>query len=456
MSSLVRLFDRLSPRALHWLRWAGIVTLVALLQRIGLYLIYGPVSYNDTGSYRRLAEAILAGWDRYDGTRVPGYPIFLAVFGSDRGVYAVQLIIGLLTTLLFFYIGWRLSGRAWFGALAALAHTLNLQQLFFEADLLSETLTTFLIASVLAGMIWLLAEREHQSASSPPWGVLLVAGLVGLAGGLAALTRPLFVFLPLWAAFCLLILRPARRGVRWGAALTTGLVGMALVGAWVTYMHQHLNRWALTTMTGYHLVQHTGIFFEYVPDEYAAIRDTFLQYRDQRIAETGSPGNAIWDAIPALTQASGLSFFDLSDQLARISIQLILRHPLLYLKNVAEGWVWFWKAPVYWSAEALGPTWLAKPAAALIAVERGLLVIANLALVGGSLVLALAWKRVPRALKMNAFLWSSLSFIWLTSIAQTLLDHGDNPRFLVPVQTLVVVMVLWWGLQAVLALRKEK
>jgi len=33
------------------------------------------------------------------------------------------------------------------------------------------------------------------------------------------------------------------------------------------------------------------------------------------------------------------------------------------------------------------------------------------------------------------------------SILQTLLDHGDNPRFLVPLQSLVVLWVLWFGWQ---------
>jgi hypothetical protein len=37
--------------------------------------------------------------------------------------------------------------------------------------------------------------------------------------------------------------------------------------------------------------------------------------------------------------------------------------------------------------------------------------------------------------------------IWMISILQTLLDHGDNPRFLVPLQVLVLYLVvrsLWF------------
>ena len=443
MSRATLFFQRIQVRT-----WAEIVLLAALVERLVLFLVYQPVGYNDTGSYRRLAQAILDGWGRYDGTRLPGYPIFLALLGADRNVYLAQLVLGLLTTLLVFYIGWRLSGRGWFGALLALAHSLNLQQLFFEADLLTETLSTFFLVLAVAAMLWLLAEGER-----PLWQALLAGGLVGAASALSGLTRPLFVFMPVWAAFCLLVLWRARLRLRWGAALAAGLLGLALIGTWVAYMHQHVHRWTLSTMTGYHLVQHTGAFFEYVPDQYSAIRDTYLQYRAQRIAATGSPGNAIWDAIPALEKASGLSFYDLSDTLARISIQLILHHPLLYLKSVAVGWVWGWKAAVYWSADAFNPAWLAKPMPVMILAERCLLVAANLAFILGSL--ALVWKKVRGWLKMDAFLWFSLSFVWLTSIAQTMLDHGDNPRFLVPVQTLVVMVVLYWGLRIYLILRNK-
>ena len=124
-------------------------------------------------------------------------------------------------------------------------------------------------------------------------------------------------------------------------------------------MHKNFNEWSLTTMTGYHLVQHTGSFFEYVPDEYASLRDTYIKYRDTHIAEFGTQTNAIWDAIPEMSQVSGYSFYALSRVLTRISIQLILKHPLLYIKNALSGWWMFWRVPFYWSADALRYSWMA-------------------------------------------------------------------------------------------------
>ncbi|MDP3186220.1 MAG: hypothetical protein Q8M58_13210, partial [Anaerolineales bacterium] len=84
----------------------------------------------------------------------------------------------------------------------------------------------------------------------------------------------------------------------------------------------------------------------------------------------------------------------------------------------------------------------------------------NLAFIFGSLTLicrvGASQKKIRQTLKMDAFLWFTASTIWLTSILQTLLDHGDNPRFLVPVQSLVVFLVLWWGLQITRRVRKGK
>jgi hypothetical protein len=110
--------------------WLVIVSVTALLSRLFLLLLYSPVSYSDTASYRRLAGSVLNLFAKYDGTRTPGYPVFLALVGDDHRVWLAQLLLGFITTLLLFSIGWKLTGRPWFGGLIALFHTLNLGQLF--------------------------------------------------------------------------------------------------------------------------------------------------------------------------------------------------------------------------------------------------------------------------------------------------------------------------------------
>jgi 4-amino-4-deoxy-L-arabinose transferase-like glycosyltransferase len=423
--------------------WFWTVLAVAAIQRLLLWFFYPAVSLNDTGSYRRSAEAILGGWKQYDGTRTPGYPAFMALAGPDERVYAAQLLLGLAITLLFFYIGWKITGRGWFGALAALMHTLNAQQFLFEANLMTETLATFWIALVWAGMAFLLDDRAARE-KIPAWELIGAAALTGLAAGLSILTRPLFIYLPFWIALFLAFLwHGPKPGIRWSAVLVALLPGIILAGWWVNFIHDRFGMWSLSAMTGYHLIQHTGVFFEYVPEEYAVLRDTYLTFRDARIAEYGTQTNAIWDAIPELQQATGESFYGLSRLIQKVSIQLILEHPVLYARNVVLGWFWFWKVPVYWSAAAIeNPVWV-NLARGLLLVERGLLFVINMIFISGSIVLVVV-KKFRQRVNVTPFIWFSVGAVWIASVLQSMLDHGDNPRFLIPMQSLVVLLVLWW------------
>ena len=472
--------DKPEPRG-KTLFWLGVSLTVAILMRIVLWLTYSPVSYSDTPSYRRLAESILEAFFRYDGTRTPGYPAFLAFVGADGSVWVAQMALGVLVSLVLFYLGRRLSGRGWFGALLALAHTANLGQLFFEANLLTETLTTFLLAVAFVGLYWLLRgpDRRH-------W--MLSVG-IGLVVSLALLTRPLFVYLPVWVGLFILFPGGApyivNRRHTWKINLVRvvsfSIPVVVLVGGWVLFIHQRFGDWGLTTMTGYHLVQHTGSYFEYVPDEYAILRDTYIQYRDAKIAATGTQTNTIWEAIPELSRVSGLNFYDLSRTLAHVSTSLIREHPDLFLQNVAQGWWMFWRAPVYWSPEALQAPKLTAGIHALVTVERTLLVVVNAIFVTGSLLwlgmcyLPCRWiDRLPglfhrlrasfRSTDSQAGnIWGDHRFmlflagnIWITSVLQSLLDHGDNPRFLLPLQSFVVLWVAWFILRLNLARTREQ
>jgi len=446
--------------------WLGIVFLVASLERLLTIFLYQPVSFSDTPSYRRLAGTVLQGFANYDGTRTPGYPVFLALVGSDQTVWYVQLILGLLTTLLLFYIGWKLTGKPWFGGLIALAHTLNLGQLFFESDLLTESLTTFLVVVSIAGVLYWFLNPGKRS-------IWLVFSL-GLVSTLALFVRPLFIYLPFLTLLVLwLAPRPKMQIAEpnnqaavvekrsplhlghfpWFSSLIFLVPVLVLLGGWVSFIHARFGDWSLTTMTGYHLVQHTGNFFEYVPDEYATLRDIYIKYRDAHIAEYGTQTNTIWEAIPEMSEVTGFSFYSLSRVLARISIQLILRHPLLYLQSVATGWWMFWRTAVYWSADALRFSWMAGTIQTAILAERAVLFLTNLVFIIASLAFsiseslaAIRYDPSRRILHFKdqvgrTFAWFLLATIWIASVLQTLLDHGDNPRFLVPLQSLVVLWV---------------
>ncbi len=464
--------------------WLAVVALLAILERIALWLAYPPVIFDDTNSYRRLSEQIL-GSAPFDGTRSPGYPIFLAWLGPDQRVYAVQLALGLATTLLFFYMGWLVSGKSHVGAAAALIHTLNVGQLLFEADLLAETLTTFLAVLTLCVGIYLLKQEQAPDGFSPKqFGIALLAGV---AGGLAALVRPQFVFLPFLVAF-VLVLQAARKSLPdkvqsllstknmkenlksssfeffvvnafsivvknvlwvnkklWVLVFAIVIPAILLNALWINYIHTQFGMWSMSSDDGYHLIQHTGKFFEYAPDEDAAIRDTFLKYRAVQIANTGKSSNTIWAALPELQKVSGLGFYKLSRKLQEISLQLIREHPFLYLGSVLEAWTWFWSAPFYWNPQGFGAAQAFF--SSVVQFQRALLLAANGIFIAGTL--SLVFQRVRKALAMPPSLWLLLAVVWANSVLQALVEASENPRYSVSTQTLVLLVVGWWVWQII-------
>jgi len=449
-----------------------LVVLIAIAERLTLWLAYPPVIFDDTNSYRRLAGQIM-GTAPFDGTRSPGYPIFLAWLGPDQNVYAVQLLIGLATVLLFFYLGWAITGKTWAGAAAALAHTLNLGQLFFEADLLAETLTTFLALATICGGIHFLQQKTYERSGLKEFSI---AFLTGISGGLAAQARPQFVFLPFLVAFfiffsaiqkslanqsqehnhegheehkgdfkgflraplCPFVVKAFK--TTWIQILVIAIPAIIINAIWVNYLHTQFGVWSMSSDDGYHIIQHTGKFFEYVPNEYAAIRDTFLKYRAIQIAETGRASNTIWAAIPELKQVSGLGFYKLSHKLQEISAQLIREHPLLYLGSVLEAWTWFWSAPFYWDISAFGA--FAPLVGGIGQLQRILLWGANAIFIAGTLALVIP--RVRKTFAMPLPVWMLLSIVWVNAILQALVEASENPRYSVSTQTLVVLVVGWW------------
>ncbi len=416
-------------------RWGFLVGAVGLVLRIGFWLSYAPVSYGDTPSYMRLATALKeAGLSGYDASRVPGYPAFLALLGRDPElIWIAQMALGWGISMLLFMFAWRAARSPAFGASVGLLYNFIPGPVLFEANLLSETLSTFFLVLSLALLVGV------DRAASRRWTYAFALAM-GVSASFAALVRPLFFLLPVWL---LIFVWFGPKGQSLRLAVSYSFAPLLLLGAWLTWMYITYDMLAPTTMGGYHLVQHTGEYFEFLPDEVAPLRDTYLEYRDAQIAERGTQTNAIWDAIPEMSAVSGLSFFALSAELQRLSVQLILQHPNLYLANVAQGWVDFWKAPVFWDRAAVRPEWVGGLFAAWVSVGRLITLIANAAFLAGS-VLVVVTRHMRGQLGLDRYILVTGGLVWIASVVQTLVDHGDNPRFLIPLQTFVFYVVGCW------------
>ena len=421
------------------IRWGGALAIIGALERAWLWSVYQPIPYPDTNAYLRLARVLsrftLKG---YDGTRVPGFPALLAAVSLEPGqVWLAQMGLGWLISLLLFWVTWRMTGSISVAMFTGCLYNLIPGQILFEANLLSETLTTFWVILSLT-LLMLLRRVKNQTA-----GIILTL-LLGVCASATGMVRPLFFPLTIWLVPFIWSAVEGDWRHRLLRVIVFSIGPLLIQGGWLLFIYDRFHMFSPTTMGGFSLVQHTGEYFEYLPDSVASIRDTYLHFRDLHIAERGVQTNAVWDAIPAMTEATGLSSYALSRKIGQLSIQLILQHPDLYLSNALEGWVAFWKAPVYWQPSAVHSDVARGLIAFMVPIGRGISIIANGLFLFISIT-ALMRKSWRVRLGFGQQMVASAGLVWWISIVQTLVDHGDNPRFLVPLQ-MIVISVLFCSL----------
>lgn len=200
------------------------VRLVFLAQSTADPTFQAPVM--DSARYDHLARLMRGGTD--PGAELfwqaPFYPVWLSgvyrlTVGSIPWAKGLQLGLGALTALLAFWLGRRLLGGRT-GLLAGLLVAAYGPLVYFEGELLAEGWAAFL------GVALVLLLLEVRAASSSPRGLAL-AGLLGLAGGLAILTRPTFLPFSVAALAWLAWARWRDRRAGRGALLPLAAVALA-------------------------------------------------------------------------------------------------------------------------------------------------------------------------------------------------------------------------------------
>jgi len=171
----------------------------------------------DAHTYWAQASSLAAGGNPFkEGFyQPPGYPLFLSwlqqLGATDLwGPRLFQMGLGVLTTLCLIAVGRRIGGegRRWVGAAAGALYTLYPSVLLFELDMLTPSVTSFVMVLLLALV------TPHASV----WRFGVAGGLAGLVS--AVHPSFLIVGVAIWAAGYLHATE--RRGPMWAASV--GLV----------------------------------------------------------------------------------------------------------------------------------------------------------------------------------------------------------------------------------------
>jgi hypothetical protein len=169
---------------------------------------------------------------------------------------------------------------------------------------------------------------------------------LGLVAALAALTRPVLIFLPVVVLIAVWIRGDGRRAVA-----LVAVAGLLPIIAWSGFNYARLGYFGPTTITGGSLTNHTGAYIQDAPDRYATIRRIYLA---SRTANGGDSESVIWSrgTWQRMSAETGQAWPQLSQTLTQMSIQLIATHPVQYgqavVRNLGRFWVgtkWMHGAP---------------------------------------------------------------------------------------------------------------
>jgi hypothetical protein len=445
--------------------WLLILILLSVILRFFMVLASAPI-YNpssDAPEYIDLSKKItkcdLSG---DNGARMPGYPLFLTLVGIHPSrIRVMQMMLGILTTMLVFLITWQITRHGFFSFVAGSFYGFNLSQIAFESMMLSETLSTFLVMASIALFLFVWKNHFHHGNKN-----LLLLG-AGSFAALAGFTRPIYAILPFllivagYVVFNPKVLESnsemSRASLFKSQAfkmrfkkLVNGLIPIAaalspaviLIGGWSLFNYLRLDYFGPSTLLGFNLTNHSGGFIEYAPDRYEEIRDIYVKARRARIAKAGTHSMTIWRAYPEMMRKTGLQFPELSKKLARMSVGLFAHYPLLYAKSAIKSWIQFWNEMSfrYWvgagnqkTGETIGVLWR---------FEKIVLVFFNFLflLIAASSLIAFLLKR-KKSWLMNSSSVALAILIILFSIIQALLENGENARYSLQMKPLVAIVV---------------
>jgi len=404
--------------------------------RFWFWQIYETQTAPDTGTYVEVAAQIGAmDFSGYMGRRTPMYPLLLAAAQLDHNaVWVAQSVLGVGISILIFLLVLEFVRSVPLALTVALFHSLTLNQLFYEANILTETLATFL---VLASVLLVLRSLRDN-------GSIGLATLAGLCTAAATLTRPQFIYLGPLFGFALLVATWGSDKKRLVALVAAFLLPLA---GWALFNKATVNYLGLTTQLGMSLAQHSGKFIDKAPDEFATLRDIYMKHRVQMPADADHM--TIWEAVPDMLKETGLSFLDLNRQLTKLSVVLIANNPDVYLRSVLGAWYSFWPVPNTWNRDQIRGPGARRALELLWSVEHVLLRAMNLAFV--VLALGLAARAVFRRFadrRENLYLLLA-GVVLAGSVVQALLEATDNARYSIPTQPLVGIFVITLAFECV-------
>lgn len=414
-----------------------LLVIISVAIRLAVVATYAPIGYSDTGWYYKFAKEIVSmDFSNYDGARTPVYPLIIALgFFKWRLVWLIQLLFGIANASFLYLIVFKATNNAKFSFWTGIAYNISLILLFFESNLLTETICIFFL--LLSALLLQKILTENKSA---PLYFYLSAVI-----SLAILTRPTFLyFFPLILIFLIYDYRKNIGTYRFLYKKVTiyFIPFIIIVGGWSTFNKIKVDYFGPTTLTGFHFIEHSGAFIEYAPDSYSDIKKIYLKHREVKIQETGEQTCTIYMAYPEIQSVKNYTIAQVSKELTSVSFWLFYNYPGLYFSSVLKAFFDFWYLPNfidYWDLTKLKLQYMAPILGFIVNTELYIWIALNFIFVAAflyNIYLIFRKKNFPNSV-LILFLSSaviSLSFV------QALVQYGDNWRFSVALKPYIILV----------------
>lgn len=418
--------------------------LIAVTIRLFFVLIYQHITvFPDAGYYRDLAGYLMSGTLKgYTGERTPGYPLLIA-FANGNLIYMVlmQLIMGVLSTLLVYDITFAISRSIKNSLFTALLYTSFLTVIFYEFAILTETLSIFLLHAI----IWLVIRFKLLEVNVKLSRYIILSTLCAML----FLTRPMFIYIPILFSVFYVVRNFKAKYMRTFIIVFISCLGtLASQIWWQDVNFKNTGYRQNTYFMGFNLIQTATPFLEKIPDKDAVIRNILLKHRKIVMLEKSESHYpmTVWYAQNELLQTTGLSNPDLAARFKDISIDLFKNHPLEYLKQVSNSFALFWgtKSTFIWNQQAVTSRSLQLAImGTLTFIQMPLLLLLNLVFIGISLRVLV--KVVRNRLFNLTVIDFIISVVMAAACAQALVAYGDNSRFAFPFLGLIIVVTMHYA-----------
>jgi hypothetical protein len=216
-----------------------------------------------------------------------------------------------------------------------------------------------------------------------------------------------------------------------------------MIFGWGGLVYFNTGSFSPTTLAGHNLMDQVDPYVELAPEQYAVLRDAWVQFRTYNKNFPNKNANPVFDeAVPEVERRTGKTKTQVSHEYQSLAVYLATHHPLLYLRRAEQGWMQFWGEPTLDETE-----W---PQVSSVSLAESLMTLTNfLVREVEAVFLILALLSIPFALvrlkvftKVEHFAFTLV--LWV-SVFAALTEFGENRRFCVPFYMLIAYTLLTRG-----------